>query len=71
MTLTGAGGLLGIILGIAFGHLLASLTGWPTRISHELIVLAFAFSVSVGIVFGLLPARRAARLNPVESLRHD
>ena len=71
MTLTGAGGLLGIILGIAFGHLLAGLTGWPTRISHELIVLSFAFSVSVGIVFGLLPARRAARLNPVESLRHD
>ena len=65
------GGLLGMVLGGAGSMALARFAGWNTFISAGAVALAFAFSVAVGIVFGLWPARRAASLNPIEALRYE
>jgi putative ABC transport system permease protein len=65
------GGTAGAILGI-LGSLAAGLAAnWPTSISFASVLLAFGFSVLVGLFFGVVPARRAARLNPVVALRSE
>ena len=69
--LSGIGGILGILLGAFFSHLLAHKAGWPVSISTEAVVYSFAFSAAVGIFFGYYPARKAARLNPIEALRYE
>jgi putative ABC transport system permease protein len=63
------GGVFGIIIGIGGAVLLRRLL--PVTISLGPVALAFGFAAAVGIIFGFLPARRAARLNPIEALRHD
>jgi putative ABC transport system permease protein len=66
-----AGGILGIALGLS-GPLLAKwLAGFEIPISWVSIVVAFGLSLTVGVIFGLLPANRAARLNPTEALRYE
>jgi putative ABC transport system permease protein len=65
------GGLMGVILGVGGAMALQRLAGWNMAVSPESIVIAFAFSAAVGIFFGLWPARRAARLDPIESLRYE
>ncbi|HEX3125957.1 MAG TPA: ABC transporter permease [Thermoanaerobaculia bacterium] len=65
------GGLLGVFLGLGSAMTLQKLAGWNMAVSPESIVIAFAFSAAVGIFFGLWPARRAARLDPIESLRYE
>ena len=70
-TLAGIGGLVGALLGVFGSNLISRLKGWPALYSMPLIVLPVVFAVSVGVIFGLLPARRASRLKPVESLRHE
>ncbi len=65
------GGLLGIVLGSAIGIGVAKVTPLPARVSLFSIVLGFGVSTVVGIVFGLWPAIRAARLDPVEALRYE
>lgn len=69
--LSSIGGILGILLGAFFSHLLAHKAGWPVSISTEAVVYSFAFSAAVGIFFGYYPARKAARLNPIEALRYE
>ena len=69
--LSSIGGLLGILLGLGGSALAARGLSVPFMIVPRILVIAFAFSAVVGIVFGLLPARRAARLNPIEALRHE
>ena len=64
-----AGGLIGVLAGIAAVRTLSVMKGMPTVVSWQAVALAVAFSVAVGIVFGVQPARRAARMNPVEALR--
>jgi putative ABC transport system permease protein len=65
------GGALGIALGVAGAKLTTLIAGWPTIISGNVIVIAFFFSLVVGLFFGLYPANKAARLNPIEALRYE
>ncbi|MBL7110697.1 MAG: ABC transporter permease [Bacteroidales bacterium] len=65
------GGLIGIILGLAFSKIIMELTGILTIISPVSILISFGVSVTVGIVFGYMPAKRAAKQDPVVSLRHE
>jgi len=71
MTLSVIGGLLGIVLGILGARATTVVAGWPTIISAESVVVAFFFSLAVGLFFGLYPARKASRLNPIEALRYE
>src|SRR5438105_980820 len=71
MTLSLVGGVLGIVLGVAGAKLMTLIAGWPTIISGNVIVIAFFFSLMVGLFFGLYPANKAARLNPIEALRYE
>ena len=65
------GGLIGIAFGFGMSRLIAWLAGWSTVTTLSSILLAFAFSVSVGLLFGIYPARKAARLDPVEAIRYE
>ncbi|MEA1937616.1 MAG: FtsX-like permease family protein, partial [Pseudomonadota bacterium] len=65
------GGMIGIAIGIGGAFTISRIVDWALVVSPLSIVLAFTFSAGVGLVFGWLPARRAARLDPVESLRYE
>jgi len=66
-----SGGLIGIILGIGLSKVIMRVTDILTIVSLISIVISFGVSVAVGIIFGYMPAKRAAEQDPVESLRHD
>jgi putative ABC transport system permease protein len=66
-----AGGLLGVILGVGSSRIISAFVHWPTIISLRSILLAFFFSIVIGVFFGLYPARRAASLDPIEALRYE
>jgi putative ABC transport system permease protein len=65
------GGLIGIALGVGTSTFLAQQMNWPTLTPVNAVVLAFLFSAAIGIFFGFYPARKAARLDPIESLRYE
>lgn len=65
------GGIIGTALGVGGAFLVAKLAQWPPLISWSTILLAFFFSAGIGVVFGLLPANKASRLDPIEALRYD
>ena len=71
MTLSLVGGIIGIALGVGTTILMSKLAGWTTLISSGSILLAFIFSATVGIFFGLYPAKKAASLDPIEALRYE
>ena len=71
MALSGLGGLLGIILGLAAGQIIGATTALPADISILWILIGFCFSVGVALVFGIYPAARASRLDPIECLRYE
>lgn len=71
ITLSMVGGLLGVAFGILGAQATTMVAGWPTIISFEAVVVAFLFSVAVGLIFGLYPANKAARLNPIDALRYE
>jgi putative ABC transport system permease protein len=65
------GGLIGIIVGLGMGLLGANMLSIPFRPDPQIVLMAFAFSAAVGVIFGFFPARRAARLNPIDALRRE
>lgn len=71
LTLSVVGGCIGILFGVLSARLTTVIAGWPTIISGDTVAAAFGFSVAVGLFFGLYPANKAARLNPIEALRYE
>ncbi len=71
VVLSSLGGVIGIILAIVMSVWLAGILLVPFVFDPDIIILAFAFSVAVGVCFGYFPARKAARLDPIEALRHE
>ncbi len=71
VVMTFSGGIIGVLLGIGIAVAFSSVAGWATKISPSSVILATVFSVVVGIVFGLWPARQAANLNPIQALRYE
>jgi len=69
--LSGAGGILGVVLGLTIPYVVTLFSKMPTVIVFWSPLLAFSISALVGVVFGLYPALRAARMDPVEALRHE
>jgi putative ABC transport system permease protein len=65
------GGIIGVLLGLGLAFLATTALGVPFIVSSGIVILAFAFAALVGVVFGYFPARRAARLDPIEALRHE
>lgn len=65
------GGIVGIILGLSGAALAANALQMPFVLSLEIVVIAFFFSAAVGVIFGYFPARQAARLDPIDALRHE
>jgi len=69
--LTVMGGIIGIIVGYIGSLIIGDVIGIPPVLNWGMVVFAFLISVGIGIVFGVIPARKAAKLNPIDALRHD
>ena len=69
--LTGTGGLIGVVVGLVLGRAASALMNVHGATPIDLTLIALAVSIGIGLVFGVLPARRAARLDPIESLRYE
>jgi putative ABC transport system permease protein len=70
-TLTGLGGVLGVAGGMGLGALASKISGFPTAYSLAAVIIAVVFSCGIGVVFGMLPAIQASKLDPIEALRHE
>ena len=71
LTLSMLGGLIGILVGLAVSALIGQVAGWGLVFSPVIVAVALVFSLAVGIVFGVWPARLAARLDPISALRWE
>jgi putative ABC transport system permease protein len=71
VALSSTGGLLGIGMGIGGARLITMIKQWPTLISPDSVIIAFAFSAAVGVFFGFYPARKASQLDPIDALRYE
>lgn len=71
MVLCMIGGLVGVLLGVGIAYVMTEIVGWQTFVSPLAIGIAFAFSAGVGLFFGIWPARKAAKLDPIEALRYE
>jgi len=71
VAVSAVGGLIGIFFGWLITVVLSGIAGWPTSISISSVVLAFFFSASIGMIFGVYPARKASMLNPIDALRFE
>ena len=71
VVLTATGGVLGVATGLALAELISRLTGAPVAINWGAVLLAVGFSMVIGIVFGILPSKKAADLDPIEALRRE
>ena len=71
VVLSSIGGIVGVVLGVVGAKLVSALANWPTIVPPDAILLAITFSAAVGIFFGFYPARKAARLDPIQALRYE
>jgi putative ABC transport system permease protein len=71
LALAAIGGLAGVLLGIGAGQLLSARFGWSMTVRTDIVVIALLVSALVGVIFGLYPARKAARLDPIDALRYE
>jgi putative ABC transport system permease protein len=71
LVLSTAGGGLGVLLGVGIARTLANRFGWPMLVQPDVIVASVLFSASVGVVFGMYPARKASQLDPIDALRYE
>jgi putative ABC transport system permease protein len=71
VVLSSTGGVLGILLGVGGARLITLIKEWPTLVSPQSIMIAFAFSAAVGVFFGFYPARKASQLDPIDALRYE
>ena len=71
IVLTSVGGLIGVIIGILLAFIISKLNGTPVAINVLASIGAVFFSMVIGIIFGILPSRKAASLNPIEALRYE
>jgi putative ABC transport system permease protein len=71
ITLSVAGGLIGVALGVAVSKFISAKAGWPILLSPAAVVLAFGFSAAIGVFFGFYPAQKASRLDPIDALRYE
>ncbi|MDR3740358.1 MAG: ABC transporter permease [Terracidiphilus sp.] len=71
MLISIAGGSIGVIFGVSISRAIAWFAGWSTIVTFSSIALAFLVSLSVGLIFGIYPATKAARLDPVEAIRYE
>ncbi|MFY4842422.1 ABC transporter permease [Aliarcobacter butzleri] len=65
------GGIIGIFLGLGVGYVIVNMMQLPFIINNQIIIISFVFSTLIGIIFGYFPARKAARLNPIDALRYE
>jgi putative ABC transport system permease protein len=66
-----AGGVLGVTIGVTAAQVITNLARWPTQVQPQVVLLALGFASLVGVFFGWYPARRAAYLDVIESLRYE
>jgi putative ABC transport system permease protein len=71
ITLSSIGGIIGILLGFSISKVVSSFAGWPTLVSPSAVILSFLVSAVIGIFFGFYPARKAAKLDPIDALRYE
>ncbi len=71
IVLSTTGGVIGMMMGVAFPWIISKFAGMPTVVSPESLILSFGISMGVGIIFGIYPAMRASRLDPIVALRHE
>jgi putative ABC transport system permease protein len=71
VTLSLIGGIIGIVVGLGSSQAISQFAEWPTQVSVQSIAIAFGFAAAVGVFFGFYPARKAARLDPIEALRYE
>jgi putative ABC transport system permease protein len=71
IALSALGGVVGVALGLALSYAATSKLGLPLQIDATLLLLPFGFAAAVGVIFGFFPARKAARMNPIDALRRE
>jgi putative ABC transport system permease protein len=71
VVISSLGGLIGIVLALLTSTSLAGVLQVPFVFNAPIVVIGFAFSAAVGVIFGYVPARKAANLDPIEALRHE
>ena len=71
MLISISGGVIGVLLGVLMAFVVSEIVGIPTIISIASIILSFGVAATVGLIFGIAPARRAANQDPIASLRYE